>query len=88
MKIQSVIYDHGYQLQIEFDDGKLIDADFNEFLLSARNPMTTQFKDKKLFAKVKLWHGITDWFGEMDFDPLDIYYDRIPGVKIRQIHSV
>ncbi len=85
MKIAAVKYDWEYQLRIEFDDGKLIDADFHDFLFSAKNSMTRQFLNKKLFKRVMIVAGSLSWINQMDIHYLDLYYDRIPAIKIREI---
>lgn len=87
MRIKEVKYKGDHKLIIEFEEERIVEADFHDFIFNTRNPMTSQFKDKKLFSRVQVWHGILDWFGEMDFDPSDIYYDRIPGVKIHEIYT-
>lgn len=87
MKVLSAKYEGDYRLLIEFNDGLIVDADFHDFIFNSRQPMTNQFKDKSLFALVNVNYGILDWFGEMDFDPADIYFNRIPGVEIHEIHA-
>lgn len=88
MKIREAKYDGDYRLIIEFVDGKTIEADFHDFIFGSFQPMTYQFKDKKLFSKVRVWNGILDWFNEMDFDSNELYDNLIPGIKIHEIHSI
>lgn len=88
MKVIKATYLKDYSILIEFSDGTASEADFRGFIFARnQNPMTSQFKDQNLFAKVFVEHGTLSWFGEMDFDPSDLYYNRIPGITIQQIHN-
>ena len=74
MKIIKVKYLEAYKLQVFFDDGKVVIADFKAFLQKSGNPMTTQFKRIPLFKKVKVWNGHLTWLdGEMDISSESIY---------------
>lgn len=67
MKIVEVKYIKDYILECHFEDGKVVTANFSDFLHNAKNPMTTQFLDKERFAKVQLFYGDLTWEdGQMD----------------------
>jgi hypothetical protein len=82
MKIVKVKYLDTYRLQVLFDDGKTVVADFRSFLLKSGNPMTTQFRSVSLFKKVKVWNGHLTWMdGEMDISAESVYSGKFDATE-------
>ena len=44
MKVIAVKYIEGYKLEVTFKNGKVVVADFSEFLKKATNPMITKYR--------------------------------------------
>ncbi len=75
-------YVGGYKIHLWFSDGKNHVVDFEPFLLSARNPMTTQYRDIEKFRQIRLIHGNLDWNDyEMCFSVEDLYNNDV-GVEL------
>ena len=71
-------YVRDYILKIKFNDGKSHQVDFGKFILSARNPMTSKYKDKKLFKKFVIEDGNISWNNmEMIFPVHDLYTEKV-----------
>ncbi|MGH7595362.1 MAG: DUF2442 domain-containing protein [bacterium] len=71
-------YIGGYKLHLWFSDGKNHVVDFEPFLMSARNPMVTQYRDIEKFRKFRLVYGNLDWNDyEMCFSVEDLYNNDI-----------
>jgi hypothetical protein len=71
-------YVGGYKIHLWFSDGKNHVVDFEPFLMSARNPMTTQYRDVKKFRQFRLDYGNLDWNDyEMCFPVADLYEGKI-----------
>jgi len=67
-------YIGAYTLHLWFADGKNHIVDFAPFLLHARNPMTTKYRDKNLFQHFTLEHGDIHWNDyEMCFETSHLY---------------
>ena len=49
IKIEDAEYLDGYKIRMRFNNGKTNVIDFESFLLNAKNPMTTKYKQKDLF---------------------------------------
>lgn len=74
MKVVNVKYISEYKLEIQFSDNTVKNVDLKQFLLSAKNPMTTTFRDIELFKQVKVVHGHLSWNdGEMDLSAESLY---------------
>lgn len=75
MRIIEVKYIKDYILECHFEDGKVVTANFQKFLMNAQNPMTTQFRDKERFAQVQITAvGSLTWEdGQMDIPYWSIY---------------
>ena len=75
MKIISFHIIKPYQIEVTFNDGKMVVADFEEFLKKSTNPLISQFLDLDKFYDVKLdEYGTLVWGDdEMDINPLKIY---------------
>jgi hypothetical protein len=67
MQIIAVKYLEDYKLKVVFSDKNEKTADFENFLNSAKNPMTKAFLDIKKFKKVNIDTGFLSWNnGEME----------------------
>ena len=75
MKIKYFHIIKPYQVEVFFDDGKMVVADFEEFLKKSTNPLISQFLDIDKFYDVKIdEYGTLVWGDdEMDINPLKIY---------------
>lgn len=74
MNIISVKHLSDYKLEVVFDNGEKRIADFKDFLFKEKNPMTTQFRDKKRFKKAYVELGDLTWEnGQMDISAQSIY---------------
>ena len=75
MKIISFHIIKSYQVEVFFDDGKMVVADFEEFLKKSTNPLISQFLELDKFYNVKLdEYGTLVWGDdEMDISSLKIY---------------
>jgi Protein of unknown function (DUF2442) len=78
MKITSFHILKPYQIEVIFNDGKTVLADFEEFLKKSTNPLISQFLDIDKFYDVKLDdYGTLVWGDdEMDINPLKIYEEH------------
>ncbi|MCI0697725.1 DUF2442 domain-containing protein [candidate division KSB1 bacterium] len=75
-------YVGGYKIHLWFSDGKNHVVDFEPFLMTARNPMVTQYRDIEKFRHFRLVYGNLDWNDcEMCFSIEDLYNNDI-GVEI------
>jgi hypothetical protein len=71
-----------YKIHLWFSDGKDHVVDFESFLMTARNPMVTQYRDIEKFRQFRLVYGNLDWNDfEMCFSVEDLYNNDI-GVEI------
>ncbi|GAB3961913.1 hypothetical protein GCM10028805_61640 [Spirosoma harenae] len=75
MKIVAYTITGEHQLDVRFSDGKIISADFTEFLQKNPNPLIRKFLDPTLFKTVSLdEYGVLTWGdNEMDINPISIY---------------
>lgn len=75
MKIIAYTVVGQYQLQVRFADGKVVTADFTDFLRNSRNPLINQFLSPDLFKTVQLDEfGTLTWGdNEMDINSSSIY---------------
>jgi Protein of unknown function (DUF2442) len=83
MKIKSFHITKPYQIEVIFNDDKIVLADFEEFLKKSTNPLISQFLDVDKFYDVKLdEYGTLVWGDdEMDINPLKIYEEHYPISK-------
>lgn len=83
MKIISFHIIKPYQIEVLFNDGKMVVANFEEFLKKSTNPLISQFLDIDKFYDVKLdEYGTLVWGDdEMDINPLKIYEGYYPISK-------
>jgi hypothetical protein len=71
-------YIDGYKILLWFSDGKNHIVDFEPFLMSARNPMVTQYRDLQKFRQFRIVYGNLDWNDyEMCFSIEDLYNNDI-----------
>ncbi|MFZ4592393.1 MAG: DUF2442 domain-containing protein [Ignavibacteria bacterium] len=74
IKIIKADYLNEYKLKLIFSDGKTNVVDFETFLLSAKNPMASKYKDIQEFKKFDLTYGDLQWNDyEMCFPIWDLY---------------
>jgi len=74
-KIVSIYNISDYKLKVEFINGEVKIYDFSSQL---DFPAFKPLKDKKIFSKVSLDHGIPIWLdGEIDIAPEVLYYDGV-----------
>lgn len=75
MKIVAYTLVGEYQLEVRFSDGKIVVADFTEFLKKSTNPLIRKFLDPVLFRSVYLdEYSVLTWGDdEMDINPATIY---------------
>lgn len=76
--ITNAEYLHDHQIKFSFSDGIERMIDFREFLMNARNPMTTKYLDKKLFRNYTIEYGDIIWEDfEMCFPIWDLHEGTI-----------
>jgi hypothetical protein len=74
MKVKSVKHIQEYLLEVSFENGTVRQIDLKNFLLTAKNPMTTKFRDIELFKNVRIEYGHLSWGdGEMDLSAESLY---------------
>jgi hypothetical protein len=67
-----------YSLHLWFADGVSHVVDFAPFILQARNPMTTKYRDKALFQDFSIEYGNLYWNDhEMCFSTLNLYENSV-----------
>ncbi len=81
MKIVAYAVIGANQLEVRFSDGKIVVADFTEFLQKSHHPLIRKFLDPVLFSEVQLdEYGVLTWGdNELDINPVSIYngvFDR------------
>jgi len=80
-KIVSIVranYVDGYKIKLEFDDRTIQVVDFEEFILSSRNPMIKKFQDINEFKSFDIVYGDLMWNDyEMSFPIWDLYTNDI-----------
>ena len=78
IEISNAEYEGNFLIKIIFSDGLVRIVDFNNFLKSAKNPMTTQFRKEEKFKNFKLEYGDLIW-GDYDmcFPIHDLYSGNI-----------
>ena len=78
IEIKKAEYLEDYKIELFFNDRTFQVVDFEEFLFKANNPMTTKYRDKKLFGKFKIEYGDLIWGDyEMCFPIADLYNGKI-----------
>ena len=77
ISITKAEYIQDYQIKFSFSDGIERMIDFSEFLINARNPMTSKYLDKKLFSNYTIEYGDIIWNDyEMCFPIWDLHEGR------------
>ena len=78
IEIINANYIKDYKITFEFSDGIKQVVDFEEFLASAKNPMSKKYLDKNLFKKFKIEFGDIVWNDyEMCFPIWDLHTGKI-----------
>ena len=79
MRITSVKHLKNYILEITFYNNVVRKVNLRKFLMSDQNPMTTKFRDMKLFKKVRVDRGHLAWGrNEMDLSGESLYKWEFP----------
>lgn len=66
----------GYCLDVTFNDGTHGFVEMQGLIYSERSGVFAVLKDKDIFTKVYLEHGVVTWPGEIDLSP-DTMYSEI-----------
>ena len=78
IEITSAKYLGEYQIRLQFSDATGRTINLKSFLDHSKNPMTTQFRDKKKFAAFKIEYGDIVWGNyDMCFPIWDLHEGRI-----------
>ena len=78
ISIQKAEYRGDYRIHFEFSDGVEKEVDFENFLSSAKNPMTKKYLNKELFGSFSIEYGDIIWNDyEMCFPIWDIHEGNI-----------
>lgn len=78
INIVSAIQLAGYQLSVQFDDGKTQIVDFRTFLSQSRHPEIRAFLDPQRFTTFRIENGELVWGDyELSFPVIDLYNNRI-----------
>lgn len=71
-------YVAGYQIRLTFNDGRRRVVDFESFLAKARNPDTTDYRDREKFKRFRIEDGDLVWGDyQMIFPIADLYHGEI-----------
>jgi len=74
MKILTALYLSEYKIEVTFKNGKILIADFENFIKSSFQPMTSQFKNIKKFQNFRIHFGNLAWQDhQMDISAESIY---------------
>lgn len=78
MEIERAEYSDDYKIRLQFNDGTSRVVDFEDFLSTAKNPMTILYRRKELFQNFRIEYGDLIW-GDYDmcFPVADLYDGRI-----------
>lgn len=87
MKITDYRLTGTYELEVHFSDGKVVTADFQDFLQKSHNPLINQFLNSDLFKTVQLDEfGVLTWGdNEMNINPSSIYAGDFSKISL-QMH--
>lgn len=78
ISIISAEYIQDYQIKFSFCDGIKRKVDFSEFLINARNTVTSKYLDNKLFSNYTIEYGDIIWNDyEMCFPIWDLHEGKI-----------
>ena len=78
VSIDKAVYLEGYKIKFDFSDGVSQTIDFQEFLETAKNPMTRKYLDKDKFKGFSIEYGDIIWNNyEMCFPIWDLHKGRI-----------
>jgi hypothetical protein len=76
--IDKAAYLNGYKIKFDFSDGVSQTIDFENFLKSAKNPMTKKYLDKDKFKNFSIEYGDIVWSDyEMCFPIWNLYEGKI-----------
>lgn len=78
VSIDKAVYLDGYKIQLDFSDGVSQTVDFEDFLKSAKNPMTRKYLDKDKFQNFRIEYGDIVWNDfELCFPIWDLHEGKI-----------
>lgn len=78
IEIVDAEYVGGYRIRLTFNDRKKQTIDFESFVKSSHNPMTSVYKDLNKFKSFSLQYGDLVWGDyEMCFPVWDLYQGRL-----------
>jgi len=78
VSIDKAVYLNDYKIKFEFSDDVSQIIDFEDFLKTARNPMTKKYLDKDMFKGFSIEYGDIVWNNyEMCFPIWDLHEGRI-----------
>jgi hypothetical protein len=78
LEVTGAKYVSGYKLLLTFNDGAVRVVDFGPFLVRARNPDTTDYRDPKKFKSFHIQDGDLMWGDyQMIFPIMDLYQGTI-----------
>lgn len=78
ISVENVIYIPDYRLQLTFNDHKVVDVDFSDFLQNAIHPAIRQYLDIDRFKQFTLEHGELYWHDyALCFPIADLYNGNI-----------
>ena len=78
LEITKAEYIAGYKIRLTFNDGAVRVVDFGPFLMKARNPDTTDYRDLQRFKRFRIQDGDLMWGDfQMIFPILDLYRGKI-----------
>lgn len=78
IEMKSAEYISGYQLRLRFGDGSEKTIDFEPFLMQAKNPMITKYRNLDQFKKFRLEYGDLIWNDyELCFPIAQLYAGQI-----------
>lgn len=78
ISIEKAVYCDDYKIEFLFSDGTRKIIDFEKFLKSSKNPMSSKYLDKNLFGSFDIKYGDLSWNDfELCFPIWDLYEGRI-----------
>lgn len=78
VSIEKAVCLEGYKIKFDFSDGVSQIIDFENFLKSAKNPMTKKYLNKDIFRNFSIEYGDIVWNDyEMCFPIWDLHEGRL-----------
>lgn len=74
-------YLKGYQIRLEFNDGKIQIIDFHNFITLSRNPSILKYANLELFRQFSITDGDLEWNDyDLCFPIADLYQNKNIGI--------